>query len=107
MRQLIYGTGCGAPAGNRDIWLTRYNAHNRAVLEYFRDRPEALLVMNFERGAGWDELCGFLGKPRPQQPFPHANQASRRDRPWPRLVGQMRTTVGRLRQRLTEPDPEP
>lgn len=33
--------------------------------------PERLLV--FEPKDGWEPLCKFLGKPVPDQPFPHVN----------------------------------
>jgi hypothetical protein len=33
--------------------------------------PEKLLV--FEPKEGWEPLCKFLGKPVPDQPFPHVN----------------------------------
>ena len=33
--------------------------------------PERLLV--FEPKQGWEPLCAFLGKPVPDQPFPHIN----------------------------------
>lgn len=33
--------------------------------------PEKLLV--FEVKQGWEPLCKFLGKPVPDQPFPHVN----------------------------------
>lgn len=51
-----------------------YEAHNNAVREYFRDRPNDLLVMCWEKGDGWKELCDFLGEPIPDAPIPHANQ---------------------------------
>lgn len=33
--------------------------------------PEKLLV--FEPSQGWEPLCKFLGRPVPEQPFPHVN----------------------------------
>jgi hypothetical protein len=74
MRHWIYGVGC--PEGNEDIFVARYERHNREVLEYFRDRPEDLLVFDLPTGAGWENLCPFLGEEVPATPFPHANKAS-------------------------------
>jgi hypothetical protein len=71
MRQWIYGAGC--PEGNEAIYVRRYEDHNRAVLEYFKDRPADLLVMNLAASDGWEKLCPFLGKPTPNVPFPHEN----------------------------------
>lgn len=59
---------------DRSVFLARYHRHNRDVLEYFRNRPGDLLVMNMSEGAGWDELCGFLGKPIPNITYPHAHK---------------------------------
>lgn len=50
-----------------------YEAHNQGVMEYFRDRPKDLLVVCWEKGDGWDKLCGFLGLADPNAPIPHMN----------------------------------
>jgi len=74
MRRWIYGVGC--PEGNEDVYVARYERHNREVLEYFADRPDDLLILDLPKGHGWPELCGFLGLDVPDKPFPHANKAS-------------------------------
>ena len=76
MRRHIYGEGAGCPEGNEEIYVARYERHNREVLEYFRDRPDDLIVMDLPQGDGWEKLCAFLGEPVPAEPFPRANQAS-------------------------------
>ena len=43
------------------------------VKEYFRNRPDDLLVMNICGGEGWEVLCLFLNKPIPSVPFPKLN----------------------------------
>lgn len=61
-------------------FIARYRRHNAEVLEYFKDRPGDLLGMDMDfgwpyrqdAGAGWPELCGFLGKPIPSVPYPRA-----------------------------------
>ena len=78
MRRWIYGVG--SPAGNEDVYLARYEAHNREVLSYFADRPADLLVMDLEKGDGWRELCGFLGHQVPTVPFPHESSAAAREK---------------------------
>ena len=52
----------------------RYRRHNAEVLEYFKDRPRDLLVMNMSAEAGWYELCGFLRKPIPVAQYPRENK---------------------------------
>jgi len=56
------------------VMRERYRRHNAEVLEYFKDRPQDLLVMNMSAGAGWYELCGFLRKPIPDVPYPRENK---------------------------------
>jgi hypothetical protein len=78
MRKWIYGVGC--PEGNEEIYVRRFEAHNAEVLDYFRHRPDDLLVMNLAAGDGWEKLCRFLDKKAPGLPFPHANSAEERAR---------------------------
>jgi hypothetical protein len=53
-----------------ETMLTRYRRHNAEVREYFKDRPGDLLVMDMESGAGWLDLCPFLGTRLPNVPYP-------------------------------------
>jgi hypothetical protein len=59
---------------NEAVMRARYRQHNAEVLEYFRARPEDLLVMDMTAGAGWYELCGFLRKTIPSGPYPRENK---------------------------------
>lgn len=56
MRKWIYGAG--SPLGNEAIYIRRFEAHNAEVLEYFRRRPNDLLVMRL--AAGYLRL-GYVG----------------------------------------------
>ena len=51
-----------------------YDRHLRNVREYFRKRPQDLLVLDICSGDGWERLCPFLGVPVPERPFPVANR---------------------------------
>jgi hypothetical protein len=54
-----------------ETFLERYRRHNAEVLDYFKDRPQDLLTMNMDHGAGWPELCGFLNiSPHPVVSYP-------------------------------------
>lgn len=53
--------------------INRYSRHIAEVQEYFKDRPDDLLIVSWRKGHGWKELCEFLGKVIPNQEFPHAN----------------------------------
>jgi len=78
MREWIYGAGC--PKGNEDIYIARYERHNQEVLEYFKDRPDDLLVLRLTEGDGWEKLCQFLHKDVPDIEFPHENKGVDRAR---------------------------
>jgi 3'-phosphoadenosine 5'-phosphosulfate (PAPS) 3'-phosphatase len=50
-----------------------YDRFVNGVMEYFKDRPQDLLVIDVTAGDGWEKLCPFLGKHTPEIPFPKAN----------------------------------
>ena len=71
MREWIYGHG--SPLGFEAVYRGRYEAHSAEVASYFEGRHD-LLVLDFERGDGWPELCAFLDEAVPDTPFPHINR---------------------------------
>ena len=59
--------------------VSRYMQHNRSVGEYFAgERRKRLLVIDWEKGHGWPELCAFLERPVPPVVFPHENRGKHR-----------------------------
>lgn len=54
-----------------EVFLARYRRHNAEVQEYFKDRPQDLLVMH---QPSWGPLCAFLDRPVPAVHYPRANQ---------------------------------
>jgi 3'(2'), 5'-bisphosphate nucleotidase len=58
---------------DQEKYANGYSRHVNGVLDYFKDRPEDLLVSDICGGANWEQLCAFLGKPIPNIPFPQAN----------------------------------
>ena len=56
-----------------DDYLQSFRDHNREVVEYFAGRDD-LLVMDVEKGDGWEKLCGFLGTGIPDTPYPWKNR---------------------------------
>jgi hypothetical protein len=54
--------------------IKEIDKHNERVVEYFKDKPSQLLIMDIIGGDGWDKLCKFLNKPIPSKPFPHRNK---------------------------------
>lgn len=73
-RRILYGLPF--PDVSDSQLIDRYNDHERQVREHFGDRPASLLAVNWRDGDGWKELCGFLGLPIPDEPFPHSNQGT-------------------------------
>ena len=72
MKKLIYGNRYGR---DKKLLLDRYRRHNKEVLAYFKDRPNDLVILNWEEGDGWKELCEWLNKPMPTEDFPHSNRS--------------------------------
>ena len=52
--------------------VERYKQHNAEVIEYFKDRPDDLLVFDCFSGDSWGKLGAFLDLPLPSRdiPFP-------------------------------------
>ena len=74
MHEWIYGKGKGLPKNNKKNTIEVYNNHNKKVMEYFKDRPKDLLIIDFSKNQGWKEICDFLNKSIPNKKFPHANK---------------------------------
>ncbi|GDX52970.1 sulfotransferase family protein [Bacteroidota bacterium] len=78
MHEWLYGKGKGVPKYNKESVIETYRNHLAEVHEYFKNRPEDLLIMDLKKGDGWEKLCAFLNKEIPEIPFPHANKAEAR-----------------------------
>ena len=55
-------------------FINAYENRNAEIIEYFEERPNDLLIVNWENGDGWKELCDFLDVPIPNKRFPHINK---------------------------------
>ena len=81
-------------AASRRAWLDAYRAHNAAVRAHFAAAPPGqFLELDLVSRPRWDELCAFLGQPRPSVPLPHANP-TRPDLPWRRAWRAVRRGLG-------------
>ncbi len=71
MRQLLRAAvyGCYNFVPERFSWV--YDRHVREVMDYFRDRPDDLLIIDICSGEGFEKLAPFLDRPIPAEPFPH------------------------------------
>lgn len=72
--QLIAGVSESAPYDKARL-IGTYEAHNAAVTGYFRDRPDALLVVNLADLTAAARIVRFLGLPYTGQALPHLNRS--------------------------------
>lgn len=71
----IYGRGKGLPKDDKENTIHVYRKHNQEVIDYFKDRPNDLLIIDFTKGEHWEKLCPFLNKEFPVTSFPHFNKS--------------------------------
>ncbi|MDH3690103.1 MAG: hypothetical protein OEU36_11565 [Gammaproteobacteria bacterium] len=71
---------------HEDTYRSVYLSRNEGIKEYFRDRPDDLLVVDWENGDGWPELCSFLGTEIPSVGFPQENIGADDGGPMQRLT---------------------
>ncbi len=58
----------------KEVLTKYYEQHNYSVQEYFRSKPEKLLVINIANDEDYVRLCEFLGKKPIHNGFPHLNK---------------------------------
>lgn len=56
--------------------VKEYEKHNQDVIEYFRDRPNKLLVINLSDSGSYKKFCRFLGVLPLYENFPWENKTS-------------------------------
>lgn len=76
MREWVYGKAY--PRWNKKTYIKRYNDHNDEVKDYFKSRPNDLLVVDITAGDGWKPICSFLDCKEPDVMFPRSNPAGER-----------------------------
>jgi hypothetical protein len=102
MRSAVFGHKY--PHGREQEHIRLYEEHNRTVRAYFAARPKASFIeLCWERGHGWAELCGFLGHPVPDAPFPHVRP--NQNGIDPRIIAANRTNIEAQLAAIAEPRP--
>lgn len=71
IHEKLYGTHNAEP----ELLSRAYDRYTAEVLEYFRERPHDLLILDICGGEGWSKLAPFLGVPIPEVPSPWQNRA--------------------------------
>lgn len=59
---------------NKQTLTEKYLGYNSAVKDYFRSRPDKLLVINVSKPNDYDKLCQFLKQPKLYNEFPWKNR---------------------------------
>lgn len=60
---------------DREVRIGHYENHNKAVRNYFRHRPDDLLILNLKQPDAMERLCRFVGRPYNGEPMPHENMS--------------------------------
>lgn len=69
----LHGTADDDPY-NHDIMIAHYEKYNRDVMNYFRDRPEDLLILNVAEADAYQRFVDFIGVESPFDSFPWENR---------------------------------
>lgn len=59
---------------HKETLIGYYNTHNDMVLDYFKSRPEKLVVINVSKSSDYTKLCQFLDRPVLKSEFPWENK---------------------------------
>ncbi|MBU1224812.1 MAG: hypothetical protein KKA22_10170 [Gammaproteobacteria bacterium] len=73
--QMVYGVD-ESTLYNPDIYKQHYRNHNQKILEYFKCRPDDLLVINPSDSDAMQKLCTFLGHGVIDNAMPQENRSA-------------------------------
>ena len=75
IREVLYGAKWFNEAKYKEGFLT----YQDKVFQYFKERPDDLLVMNILEGDGYEKLCPFLNLPRLKENFKHKHNRGKKN----------------------------
>ena len=58
----------------KDVMLSYYRNHTDMVMEYFRHRPQDLLIINLKKPQDYLRFCEFIGRKPEREGFPWENK---------------------------------
>lgn len=61
---------------NKELLIQSYLDHNKQVKEYFKHRPNDLLILNVSEPGAYRKLCSFLGVQSDKADFPWENKTA-------------------------------
>ena len=59
---------------NKEMLIQHYTDHNNAVIEYFKDRPHKLLIINLKEPKALEKICDFLDAKQTIEKMPWENK---------------------------------
>ena len=69
----VHGTPEDDPY-NKEIMITHYNHYNESVIDYFKNRPSDLLVLNLVEKGAYQRFVKFIGAQSDSSDFPWENK---------------------------------
>ncbi|MFS1512932.1 sulfotransferase family protein [Chengkuizengella sp. SCS-71B] len=69
----VYGASENDPY-NKEVLIKNYEKHNREIINYFKYRPNDLLVINLSQPNSYKKFCEFLNIKSPYNKFPWENK---------------------------------
>jgi len=69
----IHGTSDDDPY-NKEVMTAHYERYNQEVVEYFKDRPGDLLIINIAEPGSYQRFIDFIGAKSPCDDFPWENR---------------------------------
>jgi Sulfotransferase domain/Sulfotransferase family len=91
-----YVYGFENPIGHKEALIKRFEQHNREVLEYFKDRPDDLLVVDVSEEKALEKITNFLGRSSSYEKMPHKNATL--SVPENEVGGRLKRNLKRLRK---------
>lgn len=61
---------------DKNTLISHYNNYNKRVKDYFKSRPEKLIVINVSNSLDYANLCAFLNQPKLADSFPWENKTT-------------------------------
>lgn len=73
-QQYVYGAAEDT-LFSKELYIASYEKHNAQIIEYFKYRPNDLLVLNLADPSAMKRLCDFVGIKYTGQVMPHLNRS--------------------------------
>lgn len=75
-RREVYGLTEEDEPYDKNILTSYYNKRNQEIIDYFKNRPSSLLVINLSETDSYQKFCDFLGVKSKRIDFPWENKTS-------------------------------